>query len=130
VVEHAIPLLVLGMVIVPVTPEATGLTPGDTSSVAPIGMPVVPTDAPGTIASGEGAPSGGVSVPTWANAGPQHNRGQAVAATKMGLMEHFSDKRAAASTAVSSAVDATTFFFMTAHKGKFVSADAPRSTFR
>jgi hypothetical protein len=76
------PLLVLGMVIVPVTPEATGFTPGDASPVAPIGMPVVPNDAPATVPNGEVAPSGGMTVPTWANAGLQHNKGHAAAATK------------------------------------------------
>jgi hypothetical protein len=76
------PLLVLGMVIVPVTPEGTGLTPGDASPVAPIGMPVVPNAAPATVPNGEVAPSGGMTVPTWANAGLQHNKGQAAAAIK------------------------------------------------
>ena len=99
------PLLVLGMVIVPVTPLGTGLTPGDASPVAPIGMPVVPNAAPATVPNGEVAPSGGMTVPTWANAGLQHNKGQAAAARRKGLMEHFSDKsgwltwRAAARTA-------------------------------
>jgi len=79
---------VLGMVIVPVTPEGTGLTPGDASPVAPIGMPVVPNAAPATVPNGEVAPSGGMTVPTWANAGLQHNKGQAAAAIKKGLMQH------------------------------------------
>jgi hypothetical protein len=117
-------------------PLGTGLTPGEASSVAPIGIPVVPTNPSGPLARGEVAPSGGVSVPTWAKAGPKHNKGKAAAAIKKGLMEHFSDKsgtitqRAAASTAVGKAAVVMTFFFMTARKGKFVSADAPRATFR
>src|SRR5216684_9576 len=117
-------------------PLGAGLIPGDASSVAPIGIPVVPTTPSGPLARGEVAPSGGISVPTWAKAGLQHNKGKAAAATKKGLMEHFSDKsgrmtrRAAASTADSKAAEAPTFFFMTAHKGKRPSADAPRATFQ
>jgi hypothetical protein len=83
------PLLVLGTVIVPVMPDGTGLTPGDASSVAPVGIPVVPTNPSGPLASGEVAPSGGVSVPTWAKAGLPHNKGQAAAAIKKGLMAHL-----------------------------------------
>jgi hypothetical protein len=111
---------VLGTVIVPVTPEGTGLTPGDASPVAPIGMPVVPNDAPATVPNGEVAPSGGMTVPTWANAGLQHNKGQAAAAIKKGLMEQFSDDsgrmtwRAPASAAVSKAAGTTIFSFMAA----------------
>jgi hypothetical protein len=79
-VEHAAPLLVLGMVIVPVTPLATGLTPGD----APIGKPFGPTGAPGTVPSEEVTPSVGMVVPTWANAGLPHNK--AVANINNGLI--------------------------------------------
>src|SRR5712671_2075796 len=39
-VEHVVPLLVLGIVIVPVTPVGIGLTPGEAISVEPIGIPV------------------------------------------------------------------------------------------
>jgi hypothetical protein len=121
-VEHAIPLLMLGTVIVPVTPEVTGLTSGDAPGG---GKPFGPTDAPGTVPSEEVAPSGGVAVsglPTWANAGLQHNKGQAVAAIKKDLMEHFSDKsgritqRAAADTAVGKGAEAMTFLFITADR--------------
>jgi hypothetical protein len=78
-VEHAAPLLVLGMVIVPVMPLGTGLLPGDAASGKPFG----PTDAPGTAPSEEVRPSGGMTVPTWANAGLQHSsKGQAAAAIK------------------------------------------------
>jgi hypothetical protein len=34
-------------------------------------------------------PSDGVTVPTWANAGLPHNKGQAVATINNGLMEHL-----------------------------------------
>jgi hypothetical protein len=69
-VEHAVPLLVLGIVIVPVTPVGAGLSPGEVSSVEPSGMPVGSTDAPGAAPSGEVALSVGVVaiVPTCATA--------------------------------------------------------------
>jgi hypothetical protein len=87
-VEHAIPLLVLGTLIVPVTPLGTGLTSGDTPGG---GKPFGPTGAPGADPSEEVAPSGGVSMPTWASAGLQHSKGHAAAAIKKDLTEHFSD---------------------------------------
>ena len=97
-VEHApAPLLVLGMVIVPVTPLGTGLISGD----APSGKPVAPTGAAGAIPSEEVTPSEGVTVPTWANAGLQHNRGPAAAMMNNGLMAD------------------------SAHRGKIVSTGAP-----
>jgi hypothetical protein len=61
-------------------------------------------------------------LPTWANAGLQHNKGKAVAAIKKDLMEHFSDKsgritqRAAADTAVGKGAEAMTFLFITADR--------------
>ena len=87
-VEHIVPLP--GIAIVPVTPPVgAGLTPGDAISVAPIGIPVPPTDAPGLLPSGEVMPSEGVGVtaPTWANAGLAHNKGHAVATIKKGFMD-------------------------------------------
>ncbi len=78
-VEHPIPLLVLGTLIVPVKPLGTGLTSGDTPGG---GKPFGPTGAPGTDPSEEVAPSGGVSMPTWASAGLQHAKGKAVATRK------------------------------------------------
>jgi len=59
-VEHAVPLLVLGIVIVPVTPVGAGLSPPEIISVDPRGMPVGPTDVPGPAPSGEVIPSVGV----------------------------------------------------------------------
>jgi hypothetical protein len=62
-------------------------------------------------------------VPTWANAGLANTKGQATAAIKKGLMEHFSDKsgritrRAAAGTAVGDAAEAMTFFFIGVDRG-------------
>jgi hypothetical protein len=77
-VEHGpAPLLVLGTVIVPVTPLGTALTVGD----APGAKPLVPTGALGSAPSEEVMPSGGMTVPVWAKAWLQHNRGHAVATT-------------------------------------------------
>jgi hypothetical protein len=69
-------------------PAAIGLTPGVASSVAPSGTPVVPTDPPGPIPSGELMPSEGmpVDIPTWAKAG-LHNKGHATATIKRGFIE-------------------------------------------
>jgi hypothetical protein len=80
---------VLGTAIVPVTPLGTGLTGVDT----PGAKPFVPTGALGSVPSEEVTPSGGMTVPTWANAGPQYNRGKVAATIKNGLMEDLSDKR-------------------------------------
>ena len=82
-VEHAAaPLLVLGTVTVPVRPFGTGVTTGDAPSCRPLG----PTGAPGAVPSDEVTPSGGMVVPTWANAGLQHNRGEAAATINNGLI--------------------------------------------
>jgi hypothetical protein len=74
-VEHALPLDVLGIAIVPVTPVGAGLSPGEVISVAPSGMPVGPTEAPGAAPSGDVALSVGVVaiVPTCAMAPLQAN---------------------------------------------------------
>src|SRR5260370_39454888 len=84
------PLLVLGTAIVPVTPLGTGLTGVNT----PGAKPFVPTGALGSVPSEEVTPSGGMTVPTWVNAGPQPNRCRVAATIKNGLMEDLSDKRA------------------------------------
>lgn len=71
-------------------PAAAGLMPGAASSVAPSGIPIVPTGAPGPMPSGEVTPSEPgvlVTVPTWAIAGPPPNRAHVTAAIKKGLME-------------------------------------------
>jgi hypothetical protein len=92
-VEHAVPVLVVGNVIVPVTPVGTGLTPSDMSSVESSGTPVAPTDPAAPIPSGEVAPSEGIvasgsvsASSTWANAGLQHHKGRATAAIKDNLI--------------------------------------------
>ena len=80
---------------------------------APSGKPFGPTGAPGTVPSEEVAPSEGMTVPTWANAGLQHSKA-GVATINNGLMG-ISDQsgritqRAAARTAGSEA--AMTFLF-------------------
>jgi hypothetical protein len=104
------------MVTVPVTPLGTGLTVGD----APSCKPFAPTGAPGTVPSDEVTPSDGVTVPTWANAGLQHNK--AVAMINNGLMEDPPitgrvTLRAYAGTAVGSAAEAMAFIFMIADRG-------------
>jgi hypothetical protein len=69
-VEHAVPLTVLGIVIVPVTPVGAGLSPPEMISVDPSGIPVGPTDVSGLIPSGDVAPRVGVVTiaPTCAKA--------------------------------------------------------------
>jgi hypothetical protein len=58
-VGHAVLAGALGIVIVPVTPVGTGLTPGVVISAAPSGIPV---GAPAAMPSGEVAPTVGVGV--------------------------------------------------------------------
>jgi hypothetical protein len=70
-------------------PAADGLTPGVASSVAPSGIPVAPTGAPGPKPSGEVTPIGAgapVIMPVWAKADPQPSREQATAAIRKGFM--------------------------------------------
>jgi hypothetical protein len=82
-VEHALPLDVLGIAIVPVTPVGAGLSPGEVSSVEPSGMPVGSTDAPGAAPSGDVALSVGVVaiVPTCATAPLAANSAGIIAAS-------------------------------------------------
>lgn len=60
-VEHDVALLVVGIVIVPVTPVGSGLTPGDAISVLPSGSPVGEAIEP-VMPSGDVAPIIGVGV--------------------------------------------------------------------
>jgi hypothetical protein len=85
-VEHAVPLLLLG--IVPVTPLGTGLTPGDASSVAPNGIPVGELAEPVAMPSGEVSPivGVGVAVPTCAMATLQTKSDGRTAAIKENLI--------------------------------------------
>jgi hypothetical protein len=86
-VEHAVPLVVLGIEIVPVTPVGTGLSPAEVISVEPSGMPVGPTDVPGLSPSGEVAPRLGVVgiAPTCAIALLQANRAESATAISANL---------------------------------------------
>jgi hypothetical protein len=61
-IEHAVALVVVGIVIVPVVPVGTGLTPGDVISVAPNGIPVGEPPEPAAMPRGEVAPIVGVGV--------------------------------------------------------------------
>ena len=85
----------------------------------PGAKPFVPTGALGFVPSEEVTPSGGMVVPTWANAGLQHSKCKAAAARRKDLMERFSDKsgwltwRAATRTAASRAAGTMDFFFTT-----------------
>jgi hypothetical protein len=86
--EHAEVVVVIMLEAMPVAP---GLTPGVASSVAPSGIPVAPTGAPGPIPSGEVTPSvvgAPVTIPTWAKAGLPHNNGSATVKIKRGFIEH------------------------------------------
>jgi hypothetical protein len=87
-VEHVVPLLVLGVTDVPVTP-GIGLTPGETTSVAPNGIPVGATAEFVVMPSGEVAPTVGVgaTIPvTCAMAALQTKRAGRTAATNANFM--------------------------------------------
>ena len=76
------PLLVLGTAIVPVMPLGWVLTGADRLGVKPF----VPTGPLGSVPREEVTPRGGTSVPTWARAGLQNDKGHATAAINNGLM--------------------------------------------
>jgi hypothetical protein len=61
-VEHAVPLLVAGMEMVPAKPVGAGLTPADEISVEPNGIPVGELVEPIVMPSGEVAPIVGVGM--------------------------------------------------------------------
>jgi hypothetical protein len=103
----------LGTATVPVMPLGTGLTGVD----APGAKPLVPTGALGSAPSEEVSPSGGMTVPTWANAGLQHNK--AVATINNDLIGNPLFKRKEygserpQGTAVDKAAEAMAFIFIT-----------------
>jgi hypothetical protein len=69
-------------------PPVVGLTPGVASSVAPNGIPVVPTGAPGPMPSGEVTPSGmPVPMVAWAKAGPQPSKADAIVTSSKRFMD-------------------------------------------
>jgi hypothetical protein len=87
-VEQAVPLVVLGIEIVPVTPVGAGLSPPVVISVEPSAIPVGPTDVPGPAPSGEVAPRVGVVgiVPTCAMAPLQAKSAGSTAAINENLI--------------------------------------------
>jgi hypothetical protein len=69
--------------VIPVVPVGTGLTPGNASSVAPMGIPVGATGEPGAMPSGEVAPIAGIGLPippTCAKTGVQPKSAACIAA--------------------------------------------------
>jgi hypothetical protein len=65
------------------TPDVSGLTPGDASSVAPRGMPPGGTGEPVPIPSGDVIPSGESPGVVCATAEPQHTRSAVIVAIEM-----------------------------------------------
>jgi hypothetical protein len=102
-VGHAVLLLVVGMVIVPVTPVGPGLTPGEVISMAPSGIPVGEAAA---MPSGEVAPTVGVGATVPSNcpstcataALPANNAGRTAATSQnlVGALLTASPRRAPA----------------------------------
>jgi len=85
IVDGAVPMVEHTVLpIMPVEGSGAGLTPGEVISVAPNGMPVPPTGAPGTMPSGEVAESEGVGITAacCAKAWPQ-SRTEAVVIIRM-----------------------------------------------
>jgi hypothetical protein len=54
---------IVPMPVIPLVSVSTGLSPGDASSVAPMGRPIGGTDEPGVMPSGEVVPIPGVGLP-------------------------------------------------------------------
>jgi len=78
ITKHVVPFPVI-----PIAPVGAGLSPGDASSVAPMGIPAGATGEPGAMPSGEVAPIPGVGLPippTCANAGEQPKNAACIAA--------------------------------------------------
>jgi hypothetical protein len=76
--KHVVPFPVI-----PIVPAGAPLSPGDASSVAPMGIPVGATGKPGAMPSDEVAPITGVGLPippTCANAGMQPKSAACIAA--------------------------------------------------
>src|SRR5580704_14836508 len=76
--KHVVPFPVI-----PIVPAGAPLSPGDASSVAPMGIPAGGTGEPGAMPSGDVAPIPGVGLPippTCANAGMQPKSAACIAA--------------------------------------------------
>jgi len=94
--ELAIAEQVVPKPVIPMVPLVAGLSPGDASSVAPMGIPVGETDEPGVMPSGEVAAIPGVGMPTPATcaaAGMQPKSATCIAAinTRRIVVSIFSD---------------------------------------
>jgi hypothetical protein len=75
--------------VIPIVAAGAGLSPGDASSVAPMGIPAGGTGEPGAMPSGEVMPSGegtGAPVPTWEKVAPQPKSTVAIAAIKVRII--------------------------------------------
>jgi hypothetical protein len=59
IAEHVVPV----PIVIPAGPVNAGLSPGDASSVAPIGRPTGGTEEPGVMPSGVVAPMLGIGLP-------------------------------------------------------------------
>jgi hypothetical protein len=82
--KHVVPFPVI-----PIVPAGAPLSPGDASSVAPMGIPAGGTGEPGAMPSGEVMPSGegtGAPVPIWEKAAPQPKSTVAIAAIKVRII--------------------------------------------
>ena len=91
----------------------TGLTGVDT----PGARPFVPIGALGSAPSEEVTPSEGMTVPTWANAGPQHNRVVATINNDLIGDPLFERKERSQGAAVDKAAEAMACIFITVGKG-------------
>ena len=111
------PLLVPGTAIVPVMPLGWVLTGVDRLGAKPF----VPTGPLGSVPREEVTPRGGIPVPTWANAGPQHNKVAAtinngfIGHTPLGRKECAGDRPQ--STAIDKTAEAIASIFMAVGKG-------------
>jgi hypothetical protein len=75
--------------VIPIVAAAAGLSPGDASSVAPMGIPAEGTGEPGAMPSGEVMPSGegtGAPVAIWEKAAPLPKDTVAIAAIKVRII--------------------------------------------
>jgi hypothetical protein len=82
--KHVVPFPVI-----PIVPAGAPLSPGDASSVAPMGIPAGGTGEPGAMPSGEVMPSGegtGAPVAIWKKAAPQPKSTVAIAAIKVRII--------------------------------------------
>jgi hypothetical protein len=79
---------VVPLPVAPIVPVGAELSPGDASSVAPMGIPAGGTGEPGAMPSGEVAPIPGIGlpIPIWEKAAPQPKGTVAIAAIKVRII--------------------------------------------